>query len=39
MLMTQPGVRAISAEFNGERLTGRTWPAGENRVVVLEMTY
>jgi len=36
--LTQAGVRAISGEFNGERITGRTWPAGENRSVVLEIT-
>jgi triacylglycerol lipase len=31
-------VRSISAEFNGEKLVGRTWPVTENRVVVLELT-
>lgn len=35
--------RAISAEFNGERITGRTWPsAGGNtggHTVTLELTY
>lgn len=30
--------RPIQAEFNGERLTGRTWPARENRLVILELT-
>jgi len=38
MVIGQPGNRAISGEFNGERLTGRTWSAAENRVVVLEIT-
>lgn len=38
IVLTQPGVRSISAEFNGERLTGRTWPASENRVVLLELS-
>ncbi len=33
------GVRPISAEFNGEKITGRTWPLAENRLVVLELTY
>ena len=33
------GERAISAEFNGERVTGRTWPASAGDVVVLELTY
>ena len=35
----EDGVRAIPAEFNGEKITGRTWPAADNRVVVLELTY
>jgi|GEM_PF-1604413 len=29
---------AASAEFNGERLTGRTWPASEDQVVVIELS-
>jgi hypothetical protein len=32
-------VRAVSAEFNGEKITGRTWPTADNQVVVLELTY
>jgi triacylglycerol lipase len=32
------GVRPITAEFNGERVTGLSWPAAERRVVVLEIT-
>ena len=31
--------RAVTAEFNGERIVGRTWPAAENHLVVLELTY
>lgn len=31
--------RAITAEFNGERVTGRTWPLAENHVSVLELSY
>lgn len=31
--------RPVQAEFNGERLTGRTWPAQDGHVVVLELTY
>ena len=31
------GMRPISAEFNGERVTGQTWPAAQGRVVVLEI--
>ena len=38
MALTTPGVRAITGEYNGERITGQTWPAGENRVVFLEIT-
>lgn len=38
-LKTAPaGIRAITAEFNGERITGRTWPAAGNNAVVLELT-
>ncbi len=38
MILTQPGVRSIGAEFNDERLTGRTWRASEGHVVLLELT-
>ena len=31
--------RPITAEFNGERITGQTWPASAGDVVVLELTY
>ena len=31
--------RPIVAEFNGERVVGRTWPVAENQVSVLELTY
>jgi len=31
--------RPLVAEFNGERVAGRTWPLAENRVSVLELTY
>lgn len=37
--VAEAGVRPIPAEFNGEKLTGRTWPAAENHLVVLELTY
>jgi triacylglycerol lipase len=30
-------VRAITAQFNVDRMVGRTWPAAENRVVFLEL--
>ncbi len=29
----------VAADFNGERVVGRTWPASENRVSILELTY
>ena len=29
----------VTAEFNGERVTGRTWPAAENHLSILELTY
>jgi triacylglycerol lipase len=30
-------VRPVVAEFNGERIVGRAWPAAENRVVFIEL--
>jgi pimeloyl-ACP methyl ester carboxylesterase len=35
--LCQTGIRTVTAEFNGERVTGRTWPMRENHVVALEM--
>ena len=29
--------RAVVGEFNGERITGRTWPATDNHLVLLEL--
>ena len=29
--------RPVVAEFNGERIVGRAWPAAENRVVLIEL--
>ena len=29
--------RPVVAEFNGERIVGRTWPAAENHVVLIEL--
>jgi len=37
--LAQDGMRPIAAEFNGEKITGQTWPASSNHVVVLELTY
>ena len=31
--------RAIVGEFNGERIVGRVWPAANNELSVLELTY
>jgi triacylglycerol lipase len=31
--------RAITAEFNSEKITGRVWPAAAGHVTVLELTY
>ena len=31
--------RAVVAEFNGERIVGRAWPAADNHIVMLELTY
>ena len=39
MHLGQEGVRPITAVFNEEKITGRTWPTAENRVVLLELTY
>lgn len=36
--LTKPELRTITAEFNGERLSGQTWPAADKHVVVLEIT-
>jgi pimeloyl-ACP methyl ester carboxylesterase len=30
--------RPIVAEFNGERIVGRVWPAADNQITVLELT-
>ena len=38
MPLTQQQVRSITADFNGERITGQTWQKAENRVVTLELT-
>ncbi|MDP3082149.1 MAG: twin-arginine translocation pathway signal, partial [Rubrivivax sp.] len=37
--LAQAEPRTIAAEFNGERLVGRVWPAADNRVVVPELTH
>ncbi len=36
--LTDAATRPIVGEFNGERIVGRTWPAADNQVVVLDLT-
>ena len=31
--------RTVAGEFNGERVTGRVWPADEGHMTLLELTY
>jgi len=31
-------VRTISAKFNGEKITARTWPVANGHLVLLELT-
>ncbi|MET0543631.1 MAG: alpha/beta fold hydrolase [Variovorax sp.] len=33
------GQRAITGQFNGERVTGLTWPAAQGHMTLLELTY
>ncbi len=33
------GARSITGRFNGESVTGQTWPVAGNHVTVLELTY
>lgn len=37
--LKEPAVRSVAAEFNGERIVVRSWPAKENRVVFAEFHY
>lgn len=37
--LNEPGTRSVVAEFNGERIVVRSWPARENRVVFAEFHY
>ena len=36
---TTDDVQTVVAAFNGERVVGRTWPAAENHIVFLELTW
>jgi hypothetical protein len=37
--LNEPAVRSVAAEFNGERIVVRSWPAKENHVVFAEFHY
>lgn len=37
--LAEPVVRSVAAEFNGERIVVRSWPARENRAVFAELHY
>ena len=37
--LPSPQPRPVVAEFNGERVVGRSWPAADGHVSVLELTY
>jgi hypothetical protein len=37
--LTDGAGRAVLAEFNGERIAGRAWPAANNELVYLELMY
>jgi pimeloyl-ACP methyl ester carboxylesterase len=38
-VLREPPGRAVAGSFNGERIVGRTWPAVDNHLTVLELTY
>ena len=37
--LTEATARAVVGEFNGERIVGRVWPAANNELAYLELTY
>ena len=37
--LSEAAARSVTAEFNGERIVARSWPARENRVVFAEFHY
>ena len=39
LLLQDAAPRAVQAEFNGERLAGRSWNAADGEVTVLEITW
>lgn len=34
----EDGARTVAAAFNGEKISGRTWPVAENHLTILELT-
>lgn len=39
LTLAEPAMRSVAAEFNGERIVVRSWPARENRAVFAEFHY
>jgi pimeloyl-ACP methyl ester carboxylesterase len=39
LVLNEPTVRSVVAEFNGERIVVRSWPAKEDRIVFAELHY
>jgi pimeloyl-ACP methyl ester carboxylesterase len=39
LVLNENTVRGVAAEFNGERIVVRSWPAKENRIVFAELHY
>ena len=37
--LTSEGSRTVAGEFNGERVSGQTWPAAQGNITLLELTY
>ena len=38
LVLSNSGLRAVEGRFNGEHITGLTWPTADNHVVTLEIT-
>ena len=39
LTLSEPSMRSVAAEFNGERIVVRSWPAAENHAVLAEFHY
>ena len=37
--LTSEGSRTVAGEFNGERVSGQTWPVAQGNITLLELTY